>query len=150
MTTKSCIRAAKDMLAAFVAPALALWLWTGLAAQADEVRYTIQETSDGGFLRLDQQTGGVLKCSGSNGSIVCNPVTDDNEALREELVELKAENEKLKQRVAELERLTKTKDEGLAEPAKKQIQEIFGFFEDMVRRLMQFANGLETKPGEET
>jgi hypothetical protein len=121
----------------------------GMSPLQAEQRYTIQETSDGGFLRLDQQTGGVLKCTGRNDTIVCTAVTDDTVALREELAELKAENEALKQRVAELEKLAKATDTGLTEPAKKQIEEIFGFFEDMVRRLMRFAQGAQTKSGED-
>lgn len=120
------------------------------AGAAETSRYTIQETSDGGFLRLDQQTGGVLKCSGTEGAITCTPVNDDSAALRQENEELKKENAALKSRVAALEKQVKSSEEGgMTEPAKKQLAEIMGFFEDMVRRLMSFAHSLQNKPGED-
>jgi len=147
--TRARIQSATGNTAGAIAAVAVAWLAGGLPVQAEEVRYTIQETADGGFLRLDQKTGGVLKCAGSSGTVVCTPVSDDSAALREELAELKDENEALKARVAELEKVAKSADKGLTEPAKKQVEEILGFFEDMVRRLMRFAQGLDKKPGED-
>jgi len=117
-------------------------------ADPQSSRYTIEETSDGGFLRVDQQTGGILKCAGKEGTITCVPVNDDSQQLRQENEELKAENAKLKEKIAELESAIKRSDPADNSSAEKQLNQILGFFEDMVKRLFRFAQSLEDKPGE--
>ncbi|WP_137390918.1 hypothetical protein [Rhodoligotrophos defluvii] len=131
------------------AACMVLVVLLAVPAQAENTRYTIEETSDGGFVRVDQQTGGMLKCAGERDAISCVPINDDSQKLREENAELRAENSALKQRVAELEQAAKAPEATVKGSTEKQLDQIAGFFEDMVRRLFRFAQSLQEKPGEE-
>jgi hypothetical protein len=66
-------------------------------------RYTMSPV-DGGFLRLDKQTGAVAMCARSAGDWACNPVQDHTAAApSNELSKLEEENEALKDRIKALE-----------------------------------------------
>jgi len=76
------------------------------AAETPDVsngRYTMSPV-DGGFLRLDKQTGAVAMCARSSGDWACNPVEDHTAAApSNELSKLEEENEALKDRIKALE-----------------------------------------------
>lgn len=76
------------------------------AAETPDVsngRYTMSPV-DGGFLRLDKQTGAVAMCARSSGDWACNPVQDHTAAApSNELSKLEEENEALKDRIKALE-----------------------------------------------
>lgn len=66
-------------------------------------RYTMSPV-DGGFLRLDKQTGAVAMCARSGGDWACNPVKDHTAtAPSDELSKLEDENKALKDRIKALE-----------------------------------------------
>ncbi|MGJ0507836.1 MAG: hypothetical protein ACR652_12085 [Methylocystis sp.] len=82
---------------------LALTL-TGPAAVADETptivapeadRFSLQPT-EGGFLRLDRQTGAVSFCTAKDGVSVCRVGADERAALQDEIERLRGENARLK------------------------------------------------------
>ena len=79
------------------AAVLAVLALTGsAAAETPDVsngRYTMSPV-DGGFLRLDKQTGAVAMCARSSGDWACNPVQDHTAAApSNELSKLEEENE---------------------------------------------------------
>ena len=89
------------------AAVLAVLALTGsAAAETPDVsngRYTMSPV-DGGFLRLDKQTGAVAMCARSSGDWACNPVQDHTAAApSNELSKLEEENEALKDRIKALE-----------------------------------------------
>ena len=66
-------------------------------------RYTMSPV-DGGFLRLDKQTGAVAMCAHSGGDWACNPVRDSATAApSDEVSKLEDENKALKARIKALE-----------------------------------------------
>ena len=89
------------------AAVLAVLALTGSAAaeppDVSNGRYTMSPV-DGGFLRLDKQTGAVAMCARSAGDWACNPVQDHTAAApSNELSKLEEENEALKDRIKALE-----------------------------------------------
>ena len=80
-------------------------LLTGSAAMAAEIngRYVLEKVEQG-FLRLDSETGAMALCAARSGVWECTGVKDQGLDLTAELARLKAENDKLKARVAELEK----------------------------------------------
>ena len=58
---------------------------------------------DGGFLRLDKETGAVALCARKEEAWVCNPVEDHAASQNEKVAKLELENRDLKGRVKSLE-----------------------------------------------
>ncbi|KUO53899.1 MAG: hypothetical protein APF80_17065 [Alphaproteobacteria bacterium BRH_c36] len=63
---------------------------------------------EGGFVRLDQETGAMSLCAKNEGAErpdgwACTPMDDDQRSLRDEVGRLKAENAELKDEVRRLE-----------------------------------------------
>lgn len=75
-------------------------------------RFTMSPV-DGGFLRLDRQTGSVAMCAKSGNDWACKPVQDQAaSAASADLSRLEEENRELKGRVKELEALLETRPPG--------------------------------------
>ena len=74
------------------------------APDASGGRYTMSP-ADGGFLRLDKQTGAVAMCARSGSDWACKPVEDQTTTVAspDELSRLQHENRELKDRVKALE-----------------------------------------------
>jgi hypothetical protein len=89
-----------------VAILIALALTGAAAAETPDDssgRYTMSPV-DGGFLRLDKQTGAIAMCARSEGDWACNPVRDRTAAApSDELSKLEDENKALKDRIKALE-----------------------------------------------
>jgi hypothetical protein len=86
--------------------ALALVLLVGAAPDVEERagRYVMTPT-EGGFLRLDSQTGAVSICQRNSGKWSCDAVPDDRRALEGEIDRLNEENKSLNGAIKRLEEL---------------------------------------------
>ena len=74
-----------------------------LPATAEEPgRYTMTP-ADGGFIRLDTQTGAMSLCSGREGEWACRAMPDDQRALQDQIARLEDENRALKDENRRLE-----------------------------------------------
>ncbi|MEO0960950.1 MAG: hypothetical protein AAFY01_00875 [Pseudomonadota bacterium] len=109
-------------------------------AQAEETgRYTM-EPVDGGFLRLDTQTGTVSVCSGSGDAWTCTPAKDERSRLEEENAQLKADNLALREQISELgekPNVTTPEDVDAAMDAFETVAERFGRIIKIMRREME-------------
>jgi hypothetical protein len=159
MTTTNRVRiAAPAMLAiAMALPGSTL----PAAAQVRDVpgRYTMQPV-DGGFLRLDTQTGAVAMCRpGSGGSVTCQPSQSD-QGLPSELSRLRAENTELKAEVKRLEeiaglssrstpQLNGQPPEKLQLPTEQDVDQALDYVERMYKKFRDRIRSLEreSKPG---
>lgn len=88
--------------------AVALLGLTTTAAFAETPGRFTMSPVEGGFIRLDKETGAMALCSKKEGGEqpngwACVPMADDQRSLREELDQLKTENTKLKDEIRRLE-----------------------------------------------
>jgi hypothetical protein len=82
------------------------------AAAAKPGRYAMHP-ADGGFIRLDTETGSVTHCGRADGQWTCQALADDRKTYEAEIDRLTKENAELKSAVRRLEELA-----GLGEPGK--------------------------------
>lgn len=120
-------------LAAFAQPA---------PSPSDGGRYKLQKT-DGGFLRLDAQTGQVSFCREREGSWSCETAADDRAALE-------AEINRLTQRIAALEKKQNDPIERFRTPSDQEIEQVMGFFEKVMKRFRGMVENLKKEWEAET
>jgi len=135
--------AAAAILAAVASPALA----QGETAAVESGRYTMERSGDG-FLRLDTRTGVVSFCGQKDGAWGCNPVSDDRQALAEEIQKLETENRLLRERVLELEGkpAAEGKPPELKLPTDAEMNQLMTWFETWVVRFLAFVRTLTGEP----
>jgi hypothetical protein len=115
---------------------------SGSTASAAELagRYALEKVEQG-FLRLDSETGAMALCSAKAGVWECAAVTDRGLDLTGELGRLKAENDRLKARVAELEKT------GLSTklPSDQEVDRMMDIFGKMFERFLDFTREMDGK-----
>lgn len=88
--------------------------------------------AEGGFLRLDKQTGMVSFCTVKDGLSVCRASADERSALEAEIARLAQENAELK---AKLKGLPPAGSGGL--PSEEEFERSLNFAERFMRRMMK-------------
>jgi hypothetical protein len=83
-------------------------------------RFTLSPVPEG-FLRLDTRTGAVSTCSSAKGNWVCRAVPDERAALDTEIGRLQADNEKLKNQLAQRDTVAGKSDAPLAKEDRKDL-----------------------------
>lgn len=124
----------------------------GSAAADERGRYVLEPVEDG-VIRLDTESGTVSHCRTRTGNWRCESLADERKALDDEIGRLAEENERLKQRVAELEAELMDERPGgssLRLPSEEDLDRVVGFFEKLMRRLMDMARDLNEDPGQKT
>lgn len=134
------------------------------AADERAGRYTMTP-AEGGFLKLDTETGAVSLCRKSGDAFVCNLVPDSEQKLVKENEALKSDLKRLKDDIKQLEEIA-----GLGEPkpgdgppseprpggqgklqlpSEKDVDKAFDYFEAMMKKLKERLKRLEEsqKPG---
>lgn len=105
------------------------------ASPNDSWRFKLQKV-EGGFLRLDAQTGQVSFCRERETAWSCETVADDRAALE-------AEIKRLTDRVAILERQTNEPGSRFRAPSDQEIEQVMGFFEKMMKRFRGVVENLK-------
>lgn len=108
-------------------------------------RYVLEKVEQG-FLRLDSQTGAMALCSAKAGVWECAAVKDQGLDLTAELGRLKAENDKLKARVTELEKAGVS----IKMPSDQDVDKMMDLFGRMFDRFLDFAREMDGKSGQGT
>jgi hypothetical protein len=117
----------------------------GLDAPAAEIagRYVLEKVEQG-FLRLDSETGAMALCSAKAGVWECRTIKDQGLDLTVEIGRLKAENDRLKARVSELE-----KGGGpIKLPSDQEVDRMMDIFGKMFDRFLDFAREMDGKSRE--
>ena len=135
-------------LSLFAPAALALVL-ASPAGAGETGRYVLKDV-DGGFIRLDTETGAVSHCRSRDEQWRCEPVADAQAALQDEINRLAKENAALEQQLAELEQGEGTTGPRVELPSEEDIDRIFGVFERFMQRFLDFARSLNEDPGRQT
>jgi hypothetical protein len=101
----------------------------------DAWRFKLQKV-DGGFLRLDSQTGQVSFCREKNTNWTCETVADDRAALEGEI-------KRLNDRIAALEQQQHDPVNRFRTPSDQEIEQVMGFFEKMMKRFRGVVENLK-------
>lgn len=122
-------------------------------------RYTMTP-ADGGFMRLDTETGAVALCAKKDAAWACEPVKDGTGAPNR-TAELEAENKALKDRVKSLEESkgttvpapdnsypTEPPGGSVSQlPTEEEVDKAFDYIEGMYKKLRERIKKFETEPG---
>ena len=120
---------------------MAMMLGAASASAAEITGRYVLEKVEQGFLRLDSETGAMALCSAKAGIWECEAVKDQGLDLMAELGRLKADNDRLKARVAELEKTggsTKL-------PSDQEVDRMMDIFGKMFDRFLDFAREMDGK-----
>ncbi len=121
---------------------LTMFLLTASSVEAVEItgRYVLEKVEQG-FLRLDSETGVMALCAAKAGVWECQTVKDDGLDAAKDLARLRAENETLKSRLAEVE-----KGDGPAKlPSDQDVDRMMDIFGKMFDRFLDFAREMDGK-----
>lgn len=115
---------------------------------------------DGGFMRLDTQTGAVSVCRPGTGNLVlCQPAQDEQQATAKELGRLRTENTELKAEVKRLQEIagaqpgppvTGPPAEKFQLPSEEDVDHALDYLERMFKKFRDRLRNLEEdgkKPG---
>lgn len=103
-----------------------------LSAEPESTARYEMERVDGGFLRLDRQTGEVSHCREIQGAWACQLVPDERKAYEKRLGELEKENADLHKRLTEA-----GGDADL--PSEEEMDKAFSFFDGVMDRFAELA-----------
>jgi len=120
----------------------------GVSGQERQGRYTMSPI-DGGFARLDTETGAMSTCARRDGKWVCEPMGDEVEAMRRELEKLRAENQRLSALSGE-PKSDEAEPPGkqLELPSEEDVDKAFDYVERMFRKFRERIERLEKEQGE--
>ncbi len=113
------------------------------AAWADEGRF-IMERAEGGFVRLDTQTGEMSLCKLQEEQIVCRLAADERRAFEDEIALLEERIDRLEETLAAEGR---SLDNGL--PTEDEIDRTMGIMENMMRRFLGVIQEFEEEMSDE-
>jgi hypothetical protein len=128
------------MLRPFILATSIILIAPGAGAAEIAGRYVLERVEQG-FLRLDSETGVMALCAARAGVWQCETVKDNDLDPTREIARLRAENERLKLRLAELEKggaSTKL-------PSGKEVDRMMDIFGKMFDRFLDFAREMDDK-----
>jgi hypothetical protein len=128
------------MLRPFILATSIILIAPGAGAAEIAGRYVLERVEQG-FLRLDSETGVMALCAARAGVWQCETVKDNDLDPTREIARLRAENERLKLRLAELEKggaSTKL-------PSDKEVDRMMDIFGKMFDRFLDFAREMDDK-----
>jgi len=114
-------------------------------------RFTLSPV-DGGFVRLDKQTGAMSICKKQDDTWACQPMADASGSEREEIEKLKAQNSDLKEEIRRMEEVFGLSGEkkptgplagppgGMPEfqlPSEKDVDQAVDYLEGMIRKFRE-------------
>ena len=111
------------------------------AQQADRYR---MERTDGGFVRMDTQTGQMSFCTEQSGQLVCKDAADHRAAYADQVEALSDRVEALEEQLAALGQSGPRTD---ALPSEEEFEQTLGFMERFLRRFMGIVKDLEGEAG---
>ncbi len=137
--------------------ASAIAVATSVAAEDKPGRYTMMPT-DGGFVRLDTQTGITSFCTRKDADWACQAMPDAQQAMRDQIAKLETENKNLKEENKKIEETFGLGEPKLPEtgeapppmspdtgppapkagvPTEKDVDRMFDYIEGMVKKFKE-------------
>lgn len=137
-----------------------LTMQSAWAANNPAGRYTMSPAEDGGFVRLDTQTGAMSLCTSQSEGWSCKPINDAATDMTKKIDELRAENKALKNEIKEMETvfgLDNKKQTGPTPPkfkipTEEDVDTALNYMEHMFKKFRERIDRLEknTRPDAET
>ncbi len=128
-------------LKAIVAPAVFVSFAAVAAQAADTERYRL-EKSEGGYVRMDTQTGEMSICEERTGQLVCKLAADERRAYQDQADRLQSELKALEDRVAAIEKSPLINPKSVL-PTDEEFEKTMGYMERFMRRFMGIAKDLD-------
>ncbi len=131
--------------------------WPATAGDQDNGRYSMSP-ADGGFVRLDRQTGAMTFCTKTDATWACSPMGDAQQASNSEIERLETENKSLKADKRNLEEMlgmaspekpgaappeTGSTTPPLKVPSEQDVDKAFDYFEGMIKKFRERMKKLE-------
>lgn len=134
------------------------------AAAADDVRkgrFTMTP-ADGGFVRLDTETGALALCAKNGDQWACAPMPDAQQSQAREIERLQAENKALKDEIRRMEDVMGLGEPkpgqppvaggerpkgGLELPSEKDVDKAFDYVQRMLKKFQERMRELEGSQG---
>ncbi|MBS9719279.1 hypothetical protein JYU29_01095 [Tianweitania sp. BSSL-BM11] len=124
----------------------ALLLGLGATAHAQETeRFQMQKT-DGGYIRMNTQTGAMSICEERDAQLICRTAVDETAVKTEPAVSLQARIDRLEARVATLEREQRSTDAVADEEFDKGLDRMERFFRGFMGIVREFDTGSKVEP----
>lgn len=165
------MRSALTTAVAFSALLATLFARSSLPASAaspsDDLagRYSMSP-AEGGFVRLDRQSGAMTFCTKSDSAWNCTPMGDPQQSTTGEIDRLEAENKNLKADKKHLEEMlgmadptkpAETNPDGslaaprapMPIPSEQDVDKVFDYFEGMMKKFRERMKKLDDTPGKE-
>jgi hypothetical protein len=101
-----------------------------LAQDREETRFRLEKTENGGFVRLDTQTGAMTLCRDEGGNLTCRMAADERAAYEREL-------ELLERRISALEEKAGASPSPNRIPGEAEIEQTLSIMERFMRRFME-------------
>lgn len=122
-------------------------------------RYTMTP-ADGGFVRLDTETGAMALCNKSSGQWACEPMPDTQQAQSKDLQRLEAENKALREEIRQMEEVMglgqpkpgeggprhgeERPKGGMGLPSEKDVDQAFDYVQRMLKKFQEKMRELES------
>ncbi len=118
-------------------------------------RYTMSPADGGGFIRLDTETGQMSHCLRREGDWACREMGDSAGGLGVEIERLRAENQRLKGEIRQMEEILTGQGRGekgsgprsskpeLTLPSEKDIDEAMSYAQRMLRKFREKLKEIE-------
>lgn len=135
-----------------------------LALAADDARsgrFTMTP-ADGGFIRLDTETGALALCAKNGDQWACQPMPDSQQSQAREIERLQAENKALKDEIRRMEDVMGLGEPkpgeppvaggerpkgGLELPSEKDVDKAFDYVQRMLKKFQERMRELESGQG---
>jgi hypothetical protein len=129
-------------------------LFASFNVHAEEAeRYRLEKT-DGGYIRMDTQSGEMSICREESGQLVCRLAADERSAFEDEVDRLNVALKALEDRVAALEKAGPSSLDSMlpsdeqVDKAMSMMERFFRGFVDIVKQLDPSLDDGDSKPAE--
>ncbi len=102
--------------------------------------------AEGGFLRLDKQTGAVSFCTVEAGAAACRAGPDERAALEKEIAQLRRENAELNAELKAGRDVSRSQSSASPLPGEEEFERALSFAERFIRRMVRVFQ--EESPGD--
>lgn len=129
-------------------------------------RYSMSPADGGGFARLDTLTGAMSLCQRRDGEWTCRemaePQQNSNKGLNEEIERLRAENQRLKGEIRQMEEIMlgdrrahgagkgDSRGPAFKLPTEEEVDQAMSYVQRMLRKFREKLKELETDTGKGT